>query len=227
MDRALEAFEQGERARIAGDDKTAIDHYREALTLCEDSGQLEAWRVHHMLGVSLTGAGQYKLADTYLEEAGIHAPISAMGAILRDRARCIYLSGDTFSALGKIDESLNYIPRQNLAERGASYGIRARIQLARRFTHLALEGFGLADSLLQRGDNRRFELENLLDYLEALLDNGEWQFARRHIRRAMLLNLGYGNDSLGGRLTRIRMGIYVIIGDELSENPDGTRDMLR
>lgn len=193
MDRALEAFEQGERARIAGDDEAAIDYYREALTLCEDSSQLEAWRVQHMLGVSLTSAEQYSLAQTYFAEARLHAPNSAMGAICRNHARCLLLQGNAFSALGKINESLEYIPIEHLSERGASNGFLARIQIARGHTYLALQYFGLADSLLQRGDNRYYELYNLLHFIEALIDAGESTYAISMFDRVQSLIKEYGN----------------------------------
>lgn len=203
MDRALEAFAEGEAARKEGYYASAVGCYREALSLSEQSSQLEIWRVHHALGVCLTKLSRFGVASTKLNEALIHAPREEIATIARDLAICLLKYGGAEVALNRIEESLRATPLHEYEERGTSISVRAQIKLKLHMTREALEDFGLADSLLQRGDNRHYELYNLLPFVEALMDNGEWRHVIVHFDRAMRLLNEYGNQSHHERFARI------------------------
>ena len=203
MDRALEAFAEGEAARKEGYHAAAVGCYREALSLSEHSSRLEVWRVHHALGVSLTKLSRFGEASTELNEALIHAPQAEIATIARDLAICMLRYGCAEIALGRIEESLRAIPLHEYEERGASISVRAQIKLKLHMTREALEDFGLADSLLRRGENRVSEIENLLCFMEALVGNGESRHAIDRVMHAQRLIRELGSQTHRAKLIDI------------------------
>lgn len=201
MDRYLEAFDAAEQARIQGDNAKAVLLYEEAASLAEYSSAADPVTLHHMWGVALTSLGQHEEADEHFADALLLTDDPAkIRAINRDGSRAALLRGDFGVAHELIDYAMGE-PTDDIAERGASMGFKARILLAEDKPEEALEIFGMADVLLQRSDNRHYELYNLMHFLEALVeyrlplfeDNwAEIQFARDQVSRLRALAMNYG-----------------------------------
>jgi tetratricopeptide (TPR) repeat protein len=201
MDRYLEAFDAAEQARIQGDNAKAVLLYEEAASLAEYSSAADPVTLHHMWGVVLTSLGQHEEADEHFADALLLTDDpTKVRAINRDGSRVALLRGDFGVAHELIDYAMGE-PTDDIAERGASMGFKARILLAEDKPEEALEIFGMADVLLQRSDNRHYELYNLMHFLEALVeyrlplfeDNwAEIQFARDQVSRLRALAMNYG-----------------------------------
>jgi tetratricopeptide (TPR) repeat protein len=176
VDRYPELFEAAEQARIQGDNELAVRLYQEAGSLSEQSSAFDPIALHHMWGVALISLGEFKKASHHLREASSRAGLQrrqkAWAAIDRDMA-WLYLAIDAHGmAMTEIDKSLSYITANDIAERGASLGVKARILLARGRVNDALELFGTAAILLQRSSNRHYELHNGLHFATALVEHG-------------------------------------------------------
>lgn len=208
MDRYLEAFDAAEQARIQGDNAKAVLLYEEAASLAEYSSAADPVTLHHMWGVALTSLGRLEDARQHLIRAEEHSSSThnsvTWAAISRDLALLYLADGQPSRAISEIDKSLTYLSTEDpsrIAERGASIGIKARILLVQNRIYTAREYFGTADALLQRSDNRHYELYNLMHFLEALVeyrlpffeDNwAEIQFARDQVSRLRALAMNYG-----------------------------------
>lgn len=199
MDRYLEAFDAAEQARIQGDNAKAVLLYAEAASLAEYSSAADPVALHHMWGVALISLGQYEEADEQLGKAIELSDDPIKTRIIdRDAARCALLSGD----FGTAHELIGYAmgdPTDDIAERGASMGFLARILLAEGKPEEALEIFGMADVLLQRSENRHYELYNLMHFMEALVEHrffednwAEIYFARNQVPRLRALAMNHG-----------------------------------
>ena len=199
MDRYLEAFDAAEQARIQGDNAKAVLLYAEAASLAEYSSAADPVALHHMWGVALISLGQYEEADEQLGKAIELSDDPIKTRIIdRDAARCALLSGD----FGTAHELIRYAmgdPTDDIAERGASMGFLARILLAEGKPEEALEIFGMADVLLQRSENRHYELYNLMHFMEALVEHrffednwAEIYFARNQVPRLRALAMNHG-----------------------------------
>lgn len=199
MDRYSEAFDDAEQARIQGDNAKAVLLYAEAASLAEYSSAADPVALHHMWGVALISLGQYEEADEQLGKAIELSDDPIKTRIIdRDAARCALLSGD----FGTAHELIGYAmgdPTDDIAERGASMGFLARILLAEGKPEEALEIFGMADVLLQRSENRHYELYNLMHFMEALVEHrffednwAEIYFARNQVPRLRALAMNHG-----------------------------------
>lgn len=221
MDRYLEAFDAAEQARIQGDYGHAIELYTEAAGLADQSSAADLVALHHMWGVALKSAGQYEEALTHLRKASTLADTTrnskTWAAIDRDLA-LLYLTTDSHGmAWSVIEKSLSYTTANDLAERGASLGAKARILLARGRINDALEHFGTADVLLQRSGNHHYELYNLMHFLEAIIEHrlpffeDNWadvEFAEAQTPRLRALADTYGGPPHQERVTAMVSDIF-------------------
>lgn len=210
MDRTLEALAAGDRLREAGDYAAAVAEYSEALScapLSSDEAEILI-RGRVMLGVSLTDLGEYEEALDMLDRAMTVVPENLRGIINREMARAHLGLGKTESATKHIFHAIQMIPERDLAERGITLSCSGSIYASQSEMLRALEVFGLADQLLQRGDNRQYELYNLLDYLAALLSNEEFIFAHSLVERAERLARDVGNKSHEDRLAEMVLSIH-------------------
>ena len=196
-----EIFEAAEQARIQGDYDLAIALYAIAAASNEEISTANKTTLHHMWGVALLGTNDYAGANQHFELAlDTVQYLDQHAAILRDYSRGDMINEDFERALEIIEVSLSITRRTNLAELGASLGFKARILLAQANVTEALELFGTADVLLQRSDNRHYELYNLLHFLKAIIEhrlslegcNGERDFARAQTPRLQALAETYG-----------------------------------
>lgn len=196
MDRCLEVFEEANRLREAGLDTEAIPLYREALILADDSGQIEKWWIHHMLGVSLINTIEFSMALKQFALAEIDMPNSHRPALDRDRSRAYLRSMKFDDAMEAIELSLDFVEPSDLAERGASLGLKARILRMDGDSLEALEMFGTADWLLQRSDNRHYELCNLVHLIAGMVDQEPESLVMEPlIARAQKLAAVYGRQA--------------------------------
>lgn len=207
-----ETFEAAEQARIQGDYNLAIALYAIAAASNEEISTASETTLHHMWGVALLGTNDYAGANQHFELALDTAQYrDQYAAILRDCSRGDMLNGDLERALEIIEVSLSITRYINLAERGAGLGFKARILLAQANVTEALELFGTADVLLQRSDNRHYELYNLLHFLEAIIEHrlsleefgGERDFAQAQTPRLRALAEIYGGPPHRDRARRI------------------------
>lgn len=212
-----ETFEAAEQARIQGDYDLAIALYAIAAASNEEISTANETALHHMWGVALLGTNDYAEANQHFELALDTAQYRDQhAAILRDCSRGDMLNGDLERALEMIEVSLSIIRHTNFAERGASLGFQARILLERGEVIEALEIFGTADILLQRSDNRHYELYNLLHFLEAITGHrmsleefgGERDFARAQTPRLRALAETFGGPPHRDRAKRIANKIF-------------------
>lgn len=206
MDRYLEAFDAAEQARIQGDNAKAVLLYEEAASLAEYSSAADPVALHHMWGVALTSLGRLEDARQHLIRAEEHSSSThnsvTWAAISRDLALLYLADGQPSRAISEIDKSLTYLSTEDpsrIAERGASIGIKARILLVQNRIYTAREYFGTADALLQRSDNRHYELYNLMHFMEALVEHRffednwtEIDFARNQVPRLRALVMNHG-----------------------------------
>lgn len=216
MDRYLEAFDAAEQARIQGDNAKAVLLYAEAASLAEYSSAADPVALHHMWGVALISLGQYEEADEQLGKAIELSDDPIKTRIIdRDAARCALLSGD----FGTAHELIGYAmgdPTDDIAERGASMGFLARILLAEGKPEEALEIFGMADVLLQRSENRHYELYNLLHFMETVIehcdiyggDDGARNFLQNQWRRLRALAVSHGGRHHREQAERIAADIF-------------------
>lgn len=194
-----EIFAAAEQARIKDDNEAAEELYTKAEALLDSATEAEQVELHHMWGVVLTSLGQYEEADERFADALLLTDDpTKVRAINRDGSRAALLRGDFGVAHELIDYAMGE-PTDDIAERGASMGFKARILLAEDKINEALELFGAADVLLQRSDNRHYELYNLMHFLEALVEHrffeDNWTeigFARNQVPRLRALVMNYG-----------------------------------
>lgn len=215
-----ETFEAAERARIMGDNKIAVELYAKAAAVVDENPVVNEVDLHHMWGVALISLGRTEEARRHLRRAATMKPNQRHWAVIdRDLARSYYYENNLEIALIDIDRSLSYIPLDDIAERGASLGFKACILLAITQTEEALEIFGTADTLLQRSDNRHYELYNLLHFLEALLEHqlhprakaGERDFIQFQIPRLQALVEIFGGPPYQKRADKITADILADI----------------
>lgn len=163
-------FASAEILRSADLNEQAVDRYTEIEQLGLAVTAEQRTSLHHMWGVALLGTSKTEEARSHLRKALDMRPDQRRwAAIDRDLSRSYLIDGNLNPAEVQIDRSLEYIPLDDLPERGISLGFKARILIAKGKTLEALELFGTADALLQRGDNRHYELYNLLHYIETLI----------------------------------------------------------
>jgi tetratricopeptide (TPR) repeat protein len=223
MDRYLHAFDAAEQARIQGDNETAIRLYEEAADLSEQSSAFDPVALHHMWGVALTSTGQYEEALKQLMKASRLADTArnskTWSAISRDMALLYLAKRQLGFAHHEIDHALNYLPPGDpvrITERGACIGVKARIKLGQGDTHVALELFGTADVLLQRSQNRHFELYNLLHFMEAIIkhcpiyngDDEARSFTQAQTPRLRALAEVYGGPPHRARADKITEAVF-------------------
>jgi tetratricopeptide (TPR) repeat protein len=219
MDRYLHAFDAAEQARIQGDDAKAVLLYEEAASLAQYSSAADLVALHHMWGLVLIEIGETDEARNHLIIAMNDTRGEEHGSVLKDYSRTYLIDGNLGSAETFIYRAIGRLPMSNLAERGASLGIKARILLAgtermaspsetefllRDYLQdkylEAFELFGTADVLLQRSENRYYELYNLLYFMEAIIehcdiydgDDGARSFLQNQWRRLQALARDYG-----------------------------------
>lgn len=216
MDRYLEAFDAAEQARIQGDNAKAVLLYEEAASLAEYSSAADPVTLHHMWGVALTSLGQHEEADEHFADALLLTDDPAkIRAINRDGSRAALLRGDFGVAHELIDYAMGE-PTDDIAERGASMGFKARILLAEDKPEEALELFGTADALLQRSENRHYELYNLLHFMETVIehcdiyggDDGARNFLQNQWRRLRALAVSHGGRHHREQAERIATDIF-------------------
>ncbi len=210
-------LDRADHLRRFGKSEGAISLYSDALALLDRSTSEDAFvAIHHLWGEALLDLGRSSEAREHFRIATGQAVPRENGrwaAIDRSESRAHLIERNLSYAMNCIERSLSYIPRSEIAERGASLGIKARILYARGDFTEGLELFGTADGLLQRGGNPYYELENLLEYIAALTielttgtDGLEWYLdalTRRARRRAGI----FGGPTHQERATRQRLTI--------------------
>ncbi len=174
MDRYLHAFDAAEQARIQGNNEKAVLLYAEAASLAEYSSAADLVELHLRWGMTLLDLGADHAAEawTHLIEAKQHRPhLLESVAIDRELGRACLIKQDLRAARRYIDLALESAPDEEPAERGACLGMKARYLIAGGYVTHALEDFGTASMLLQRSNNRYYELENGLEFAEALAEH--------------------------------------------------------
>jgi len=173
-----------------------------------------------MWGVALTSLGLTDEALGHLYMAYSRAKTAndhkLCAAIDRDMARANLIGENPGVALDLIVRSLFHTPPEDLAERGASIGVKARILLALGRYQEALEIFGMADVLLQRSDNRHYELYNLMHFMETVIehcdiyggDDGARNFLQNQWRRLRTLAVSHGGRHHREQAERIAADIF-------------------
>lgn len=220
MDRYLEAFDAAEQARIQGDNAKAVLLYAEAASLAEYSSAADPVALHHMWGVALISLGLTDEAlghlNMALSRANAANDFKLCAAIDRDMARANLMGENPSVALDLIVRSLFHTPREDLAERGASIGVKARILFALGRHQEALELFGTADVLLQRSENRHYELYNLLHFMETVIehcdiyggDDRARNFLQNQWKRLRTLAVSHGGRHHREQAERIATDIF-------------------
>lgn len=202
MDRYLEAFDAGERARLAGNYRWAVLRYGEAARRAYESPSADHVELHLQWGSTLLhlDPGLAFEGKAHLLEARRRGPhIFQAVAIDRELSHFFMLKHDMLSARTHIGRALA-AAAGDPAERGASLGYLARYRVAQGNVAEALELFGTADVLLQRGENRHYELDNLMHFLHFLVefrlgredDNAERGFVQVQTARLISLAERYG-----------------------------------
>lgn len=201
MDRYLEAFEAAERARLAGDAGDAAMHYSEAASLAEESSAANFEELHLKWGMALLDLGSDHIPEAWahLMEARQYGPtLLEEIALYREQTRACLMQQNFRAARRYVDLALEFANECGIAERGACLSMRARYNLAAGFdVTWALEDFGTASMLLQRSDNRYYELENGLEFAEALAD-----YCEDHSSLEQLENLNSYLERVGWLATR-------------------------
>lgn len=210
-------LERADHLRWFGKSESAISLYSDALALIDPQASEEVFVViHHLWGEALLDLGHTQAAREHFDIATGQAVPREKGrwaAIDRAESRAYLIERNLGRAMSFIERSLSYIPRSELAERGASLGMKARILCAQGNFTEGLELFGTADGLLRRGGNPYYELANLLEYIAALTielvsgaDELEWyldELTRRGARRAGI----FGGPTHQERVARQRLTI--------------------
>lgn len=213
-----ELFAAAESLRRVDKNQMAIEFYARIERECYPEDPAGRQRLHRMWGVALLGLGQIAAGTRKLLVALLECSNPReQAAVQRDLSRGYLLNGQLDAAEEAIDESIQAIPLDDLAERGISLGFKARILLADCKTLEALEMFGTADALLQRGSNRHYELYNLLHFLEALSEHEtpftpdeqpDVVFAETQVSRLKSLAETYGGTPHRDRAERITDKIF-------------------
>ena len=192
-------FASAESLRSTDLNEPAVDRYTEIERLGLAITAEQQISLHHMWGVALLGISKTEEARSHLRKALDMRPDQRRwAAIDRDLSRSYLIDGNLNPAEVQIDRSLEYIPLDDLPERGISLGFKARILIAKGKTLEALEMFGTAAKLLQRGDNRHYELYNGLHFAAALVEQAnleELENLDSYFDRVRWLANTYGGES--------------------------------
>ncbi len=194
-------LDRANEARVATEDKQAIELYREALATGGPRDTEARW----MLGVSLTNAEQYDEALKELDTVLKTCDDSDKPNALRDHARVLGKLGKYTEAEQDIAQSLELLEAAgNDAEYAATLGFGARLKTEQGDMPGALGGFKKADELLKAADNRYYELYNKLYYAEALVKSGDMGLADTVLSEAEALIPQYGGDKHTKRAQELR-----------------------
>lgn len=206
MDRYLEAYAAAERAQLAGEYGDAAMLYSEAASLADQSSAANLVELHLKWSMALLDLGLDHIAEAWahLTKAEQLGPdVLESLAIGRARGRACLMNEDLRAARRHIYLALGSAPEGDLAERGACLSYKARYFIAAGFDVIwALEDFGTAAMLLQRSSNRHYELENGLEFAEALVEHSTLEQLEN--LNAYLERVGWLATRYGGKPHRAR-----------------------